>query len=298
LTLFKVGELAALTTAVSWTFTALFFTAAAQRIGSLPVNWLRLVLACGYFVVHGALLRGHPLPTDAPAHVWLWLSLSGFVGFTFGDLCLFRAYLLIGPRLASLFMCLVPPLAALLGWAALGETLSAGELAAMAVVVAAVALVVSEPRSADSPHPQDSRLTGCVLAFGGALGQALGLILSKHGMQGYDAFAATQVRVFAGLLGFTLILSVAKHWGRVRTALRDARALTFTALGAFFGPFVGVGLSLVAVQHTQAGVAATLMALTPVLLVPTVFALYGERVTPRAVVGTAVAFAGVALLLL
>ncbi|HSN55647.1 MAG TPA: DMT family transporter, partial [Candidatus Sulfomarinibacteraceae bacterium] len=79
------GELAALATACCWTVTGLAFQAAGRRVGSLPVNLIRLVMAV--FLLGGFTwaTRGMPLPMDAPRHAWLWLSLSGLVGFTIGD---------------------------------------------------------------------------------------------------------------------------------------------------------------------------------------------------------------------
>ena len=129
------GELAALGTAVCWTITALCFEAAGRRVGSLTVNLLRLVLAIGLLAAAGWVFRGLPLPTDATPRAWLWLTVSGLVGFTFGDLCLFRAFVVLGSRLSTLMMSLAPPLAALIGWLVLGEVLSGRDLLGMTLTV-------------------------------------------------------------------------------------------------------------------------------------------------------------------
>jgi drug/metabolite transporter (DMT)-like permease len=291
-----VGELAALATAVSWTATALFFESASRRIGSLAVNLIRLVMALALFTLYGLLFRGAALPLDADERTWGVLSLSGLVGFTLGDLCLFRAYVLIGARLSSLAMSLAPPLVACLSFVALGERLSVGHLVGMGITLAGVAWVVTERvPGADEEHGR-RRLAGLALAFGGALGQAGGLVLSKSGMGSYDAFAATHIRVISGTLGFAVLFTLAGWWTRALKGLADRAAMARTAAGAFFGPFLGVGLSLVAVQRTQAAVAATIMALTPVLIVPVVRFTRREQVSPRALLGALVAFAGVVIL--
>ena len=131
------GQLAALGAAGLWACTALAIDQAARRIGSLTVNLIRLVVAFGFLCLAGWLSRGLPLPVDASRHAWTWLAVSGLVGFTFGDLCLYRAYLVIGPRLSSLMMSLVPPLTALIGWLVLGETLSGRALALAESLLAA-----------------------------------------------------------------------------------------------------------------------------------------------------------------
>jgi drug/metabolite transporter (DMT)-like permease len=69
-----------------------------------------------------------------------------------------------------------------------------------------------------------------------------------------------------------------------------------TLVGGVFGPFLGVSLSLVALQHTAAGVAATIMALTPVLILPVSARIRRERITWRAAGGAVMAVAGCALL--
>jgi len=297
--LHHVGELAALATAVCWTVTALVFEAAGRRVGSFPVNLIRLVFAVVLLGAWGAVTRGMPLPLDAGGRAWGWLAASGIVGLTLGDLCLFRALVLIGARLSLLIMALVPPLTALLGWLALGERIGPLDLAGMALTVGGVVYVVAERRPADAtPAGARDRRLGVLLATGGAFGQAAGLILSKVGMGDYDAFAATQIRVLAGLAGFALIALVGGRMPRVGAALRDGRAVAIIAVGAVFGPFLGIGLSLLAVQRTEAGVAATIMAIVPVLIIAPSAILFHERVSARAVVGACVAFAGIALLFL
>jgi drug/metabolite transporter (DMT)-like permease len=305
-----LGHLAALGTAVCWAFSALAFTASGRRIGVLPLNLIRLVMAFGFLSLAAWALRGLPLPVDASPRAWGWLGLSGLIGFVFGDLCLFRAYVLIGPRISSLMMSLAPLLTALIGWLVLGETLTGRDALAMVLIVSGIGMAVLErsPTPTPAPAPELAAVTaapgarpsaaGLALGFCGALGQAGGLVLSKLGLGGYDAVAATQVRVVAAVAGYALLLLVLRRWRRVGEALRDRPALGFAAVGAFFGPFLGVSLSLFAVRHVVAGVAASIMAMQPVLVIPLVMLLHGERVRIGGVAGTLVAVAGVALLFL
>jgi drug/metabolite transporter (DMT)-like permease len=296
------GQLAALGTATFWAFAALSFDAAARRIGALSLSLIRLVIAFGFLCLAAWAMRGLPLPLDASPRAWGWLAASGLIGFTFGDFCLFRAYVMIGPRLSLLMMALAPPLTAIIGWLLLGETLGGRDLLGMALTVSGIAWAVLErsPRSAaetSSAAPRPS-LAGLAMGFGGALGQAGGLVLSKVGMGSYDAVAATQVRVLAGILGYTLLFLPFRWWPRVGEALRDRRALGFATVGAFFGPFLGVSLSLYAVRLIAAGVAASIMALTPVIVIPLMVLVRRERVGFGGIAGALVAVAGVALLFL
>jgi drug/metabolite transporter (DMT)-like permease len=299
----SLGHLAALGTAVCWAFSALAFAAAGRRIGILALNLIRLAIALLLLSAAAWALRGAPLPLDASPHAWEWLGISGLVGFVFGDLCLFQAYRLIGPRLSSLLLSLAPPLTALIGWLALGETLTGRDALGMALTVSGIAWAVgerhpaAEPGAAQVAAPAVRRpLAGVLLGLGGALGQAGGLVLSKLGMGEYDPVAATQVRAVAGIAGYLLLLLVCRRWASVGAALRDRPALGFASAGAFFGPFLGVSLSLYAVRHTVAGVAASIMALQPVLVIPLVVVLHRERVGIGGIAGALVAVAGVALL--
>ncbi len=291
-----LGESAALGTACCWAITALAFESAGKRVGSLPVNLIRLLVASILLVPVVWVRHGSPLPLDAPRHAWTWLGLSGLVGFTLGDLCLFRAFVLIGARLSMLMMALAPPLAALLGFVALGETLAAKDWVGMTMTLTGVAWVIVERApAADRPSGRPSWV-GVLLGLGGATGQAVGLILSKHGMADYDAFAANQIRVLAAIAGFAVIFTASGMWPRVGRAVRHGHAMTRITIGAVFGPFLGVSLSLVAVQHTAAGIAATIMSITPVVILPVSRWGLGERVTRRAVLGAILAVAGTAVL--
>ncbi len=289
------GQIAALITAACWTVTAMSFESAGRRIGSMVVNLLRLVLALVFLSAFGYVMRGRAFPTDAGAHAWIWLSLSGLIGFVIGDLALFRAFVVIGARISMLLMSFVPMLTAILGYLIMGERLSISDVAGMALTTSGVMLVVSQRQARGNEKPKRLPVKGIALGLCGALGQAGGLVLSKYGMGDYDAFAATQIRVIAGSIGFIVIFTVIGWWPNVISAFKDRGGITRMSLGAFFGPFLGVSFSLLAVQNTQAGVAATIMSITPILMIAPAAAIFKERITPRAVVGAVIAVAGVAL---
>ncbi|HEY8374879.1 MAG TPA: DMT family transporter [Nannocystis sp.] len=292
-----LGELAALGTAVCWSVSSLAFTRAGRRIGTLPLNVIRLALALLCSAVACGLLYGRPLPTDAGREQWLWLGLSGAVGYFLGDLCQFRAFVEIGPRRTLLLMALSPPLAAVIGFVALGERLGPLALAGMATTLAGVSWVLSErtpPQGA--PEPGRRRLVGVLLGLGGALGQAGGLVLAKRGLMGYPALAGAQVRMIAGLVCFLVLTAAVSAGPRLRAAARDRTGLGLAALGAILGPFAGVALALFAVQHTSAGIAASLMSTSPVFIIPLAAVVEGERAGLRGALGAILAALGVALL--
>ena len=298
------GEFAALLTALFWTVTAITFEAASHKIGSMVVNILRLIIGFIFLSIFVFFYRGYLFPTDAGWHNWLWLSLSGLIGFTFGDLCLFQSFVLIGARVSMLIMALAPPMTAFFAWIILGEKLSMQSWIGMAVTMNGIALVVLK-RSGEGgkngllnlfkfSYP----LWGLLLAFGGAIGQAAGLVLSKVGMQGYDTFASTQIRILAGTAGFALIYSFLGKWKDVFMGLTKTRPMALLSLGAFFGPFLGVSFSLLAIKYADTGIASTIMAIVPVLIIPPSMILYKEKITIKEILGALLAVGGVAIFFL
>lgn len=299
-----IGELAALLTAVFWTITSMSFESAGKKVGSLSVNLIRLVIA---FLIYSALnfvRRGLFLPFDAGAERWAWLALSGLVGFVFGDLFLFQSYIIIGARVAMLIMALAPPITALVGWIVLGEVLSPMNWVGMLITLLGISIVILKRERPDGDSEKKLKITtsysfkGILFAFGGAIGQGVGLVLSKKGMGDYDAFAASHIRVIAGMIGFALIILFTSNYGKVGKALRHITAMKRIGVGSFFGPFLGVSFSLIAIQHTQAGIAATLMAIVPVLIIPPAILFFHEKVNWKEILGALITVGGVAIFFL
>lgn len=307
------GEFASLMAAFCWTATALAFESAGKKIGSLSVNLIRLFMAIFMLGIFTWITRGLFFPVDASWHQWKWLIISGLIGFSLGDLFLFEAYVRIGARISSLIMSFVPPITGIIGWLIMDERLSDQNILGMAITLTGIILVISQ-RKNRNPNPSriveeppkkkrinmtfSYHVVGILMAFGGAVGQATGLVLSKFGMQDYNAFAATQIRVFAGTVGFMILFFLLRRWKRVITALRNGRAMKRVTIGAFFGPFLGVAFSLLAVQNTLTGIASTLMALVPVLIIPPAVLYFKEKVNFLEILGAFIAFAGVALFFL
>ncbi len=292
----RTGELAALATAVCWAASALWFEVAGRRIGSLAVNLIRLGPALVFLVAWGWITRGKPWPSDASAEAWFYLGVSGWVGFVIGDVCLFRAFLVLGTRLSTLVMALWPALAAIMSWFVFGEALAGWDVLGMTLTIGGIAMAVTDRTPPTDDQGEHNLRRGLGLALIGALGQAGGLVLSKLGMGEYDAFAATQIRIIAAIVGFVVLFSVIGWWRKTLDGLKDARGLIYTGLGAVFGPFLGVSLSLYAVKHTEMGVGASIMATTPVIIIPMVVLLRHERVGALSVLGTLIAVGGVAVL--
>jgi len=291
-----LGELAALLTAICWAVTASAFEDAGKKIGSMNVNLLRLFPGLLLLSLFTLITRGYFLPFDASAETWFWMLLSGLVGFVIGDLLLFEAFILIGARISMLIYASVPPLSGLLAYLFLGESMTHIQILGMFITLSGISLVILDKKGEGGRFRFRHPLLGILLAFGGAIGQAAGYVIGKHGMGDFDPFAANQIRLIAAIGGFSLIFTLKGKWKDMGRALKEPAKLKSTLTGAVFGPFIGVSLSLYAVQRINPGVASTLMSVTPVLLILHGLIFNKDKIDVKEILGAVITFAGLILL--
>ena len=307
-----LGEIISLAVAVSWTVTALFAEVASKRIGSLQFNVVRMFLSIVMLGLTLWCFTGSPVPLYANGDAWLWLSLSGFVGYLLGDYCLFNSYILIGSRFGQLFMTLAPIAAAFSAWAILGERMSFQAVVGMLVTISGIGLSVLNKGGGKHRLSLKLPLKGVLFGIGAGIGQGVGLVLSKVGMNHYVQsipageeivadlmpFASTMIRAITGFVGFFLVMIFQKKLSTMSVALRNRKGMNAALWATFAGPFIGVSLSLMAVQYTEAGIASTLMALTPIFILwPSSF-FFGQKVTAKEIAGAVISVVGVSLFFL
>jgi len=295
-----LGEIAAIITSICWSISSITFTFASHKVGAAGVNRLRLAFAIVWTLLMHLALTGQVLPTQAGLDRWLWLGLSGIVGLVLGDLFLFQAYLNIGPRISTLIMSLAPVISAILAWIFLHEVLRLTQIIGILVTLAGVAIVILERvHGKTTPVDQKRYLVGVLSAVGGATGQALGLILAKEGLSGdFPSISGLAIRMFVSTL---VLWAITLFAGQVKTTLQGMRSRSTLGLmlgGSLVGPFIGVWLSIVSIQLAPVGVASTLMALSPIFLIPAGVWIFHEHVSLRAIIGTVVSVCGIVILFL
>ena len=296
-----MGEIAALATAFCWAFSSIFFTSTSKEAGAIPVNRIRLVFAVLLLLVFHTLITGHPLPLDAEPFRWIWLGLSGIVGLVLGDTLLFQAYYLIGNRLGTLIMSGVPVISSLAAWLLLGEKLNLLSIAGIALCTAGIVVVVMErtPGTGNATHHEKRQyILGVLCAIGGAVGQAGGLVLAKKGLaDNFPSISGVVIRMLTAMIFMwviTLFMGQVKQ--TLQKALNNSKLIMKIASGTVIGPFLGVWLSQIAVQQSYVGIASTLMAMTPIVILPISRFYYKEKISLRAVIGTVIALIGVAII--
>lgn len=310
------GELISLSVAISWTICALFAEVASKRMGSLPLNVIRMALSLLMLIAVMWISTGHPYPYGADGATWKWLLISGLIGYVLGDFCLFNCYILIGSRYGQLLMTLAPAAAAISGRFILGQSLPAVKIIGMLVTMAGIATsLYRKPENGNSM--EDGKLPVKGIIFGAIAGicQGIGLVFSAKGLTCYEAsllrsgidpdtmrntipFASTAIRAVMGLTGFTLWTLLSGHGADLRKAACDRRGMLFALGATITGPFIGVSLSLMATLYTEAGIAQTIMALTPILIILPTWLIFKQKVTVKEIIGALIAVAGVSLFFL
>ncbi|MCL5428221.1 MAG: DMT family transporter [Chloroflexi bacterium] len=295
------GELAALATSVFFSIAPTFFALGSRLVGSAVVNLSRLLLATLILMAAHFFVFGGILPWLATPDQWFWFSLSGIIGLTLGDAALFQAFVQIGPRLTMLVFSLSPILTAVAGWAWFNETLTAAQILGISITLAGVLWVVAEEQNGGKTIDRRYYLIGLFFALLGAMGQAGGLVTAKLGLAGdFPVLSGQVIRLGVGTLVMWLFTLVRGKGREMVTKLREQPlAARYILVGTVAGPVFGIGFSLAAVKYTaDIGVASTLQSLPPIFLLPIGYFFFKEKVTPRAILGTVVALAGVAILFL
>lgn len=294
-----LGEIAAIITSFTFAINSALFTLAGREVGSVVVNRLRLVIASLLLMAAQWIFLGTPWPVGVELDRWIWLGLSGIVGLVLGDAFLFQAFVLVGPRISMLMMSLAPILAAFIAWIFLGEALTLWQIMGIILTLIGVMWVVLEKNNKQGPQ-KENYLRGVLFGLGGATGQALGLVLAKNGLGGsFSPISGNFIRMFTAMIVIWLVTIIQKEF---RTTIQQAidfpSAMGKILGGAFIGPFLGVSLSLFALQHTSVGVASTLMALPPIFILPVEYFYFRERLGWGSIAGTVIAMLGVAVLFL
>ena len=294
----RIGEITALIAAFCWTITGLSFESAGKKVGSLAVNFITLVFGFIFISTYTYFARGHLFPVDATIQNWTFLSLSGIVGFFLGDFFLFRAYVELGTRISLLIMASSPPLTAILGYLFLKEAISPLGIIGMIITILGISIVILSGDKSDGKIKFNHSIKGIGYAFLGAIGQSLGTIFSKFGMNGYNPFAATQIRIIAGFISFFILFIYLNKWGDLKEAFKNKKAIWLIALGSVFGSFLGVSMQLTSLQYTTAGITATITSITPVIIIPFSIILFKEKITPKEILGAVLSVVGVGVLFL
>jgi drug/metabolite transporter (DMT)-like permease len=291
------GEIAAVATAVCWACAAAFFVSAGRRMGSMQLNRLRLVVAALCLTATLWIVRGAPWPHDATQSQLFFLAASGIAGFAIGDSFYFRALVILGAGRTALLLALAPIFTLLFARFWIGETVGPRALLGIAMTLGGLMLVLHARGDGAPHHPEGSPRVGVACGILAAVAAAAGYVLSTIALRtGIDALSATLIRVVAALAALWLAVLPRNGFASARTALADRFAGRMMVAGAICGPFLGVTLSLYALQHTQAAIATSIFACSPLFAIVLGARFHREPLTPRIAAGALLTVAGVVML--
>lgn len=305
-----MGIVFALITTLCWSFGIFPFTEAARRFGSAALNQYRLLLAWIFISIIACIVYGISpltLATSPTAHNYLYLGLSGIIGFSIGDFFTFQSYKLLGPKLSSLYTTIAPCSALIFGTFFLGENINAIGVIGIAITIGGVIwLTLSKKDTAEAQRKGfDRNITGIVSGIIGALCQGCGLVLSKLGFeitteaQQIPTLQAVWIRLLFAFITATLFALVAKTFVASTRAVfsNQNQGLKYMFAGTMLGPVCGVSCSLLAVTHLKAAEAQTIFALLPVFVLPLNYIFYREKITWPSALACITAVSGVFVLI-
>jgi len=275
-------------------------TIVGRRIGAYNMIVARVPLLLGCVALI-ALISG--VSTHTPAPALFFLSISAFMGIVVCDPLLYHACVIIGPRLGVLIQSLSSCLTAIAGYCFLGENVGFLGTAGILTATAGVAFVMMEGgvrASSDLAFLSPAqKAKGFAAACAAAIGLAASFFFLKMGLRaGISPIWGGFLRIaIGGAMIWCAALARRRLCGTLRAVWTNwpVMKLLLCACGV---STIGNILSPVAMQYTETGIAATLIGLQPIAIIPIAALLDRTRPSLRALTGTVVAFAGTAMIFL
>lgn len=298
------GEAACLAAALCWAVAVMLFRGPIAEHGARAVNLAKNSLAAVLLGITVLLFGQVPELLATPPDVLVVIAASALLGLSVGDTALFAAVRRLGAHRALLLMTLVPLFAALMARVFQHERLLPSQMLGGAIVLLGVAAVVAPDRRdragveglEDTKGARGLDLAGLGLGVLGAAGQAAGLVLAKSALATMPILGASFVRMTIGAAGLALMLAAGRRLEKSWHALRRRRALVAIVPPALLGTYVAFLLMMAGVAWAPAAVAAVLLGTSPVFSLFLEARAQGRRVSARHFFGTALAVAGVAVL--
>ncbi|MCD2493471.1 DMT family transporter [Lacrimispora sp. NSJ-141] len=296
-----IGELCALGVALSDAVTCTCFNAAGKKINIFTVNFLKTMTALICVAVIRLMMYGTVSLAGVSPRAWLYLSLSGLIGFVFGDFFYFSSFLYLPYRISMMIFYSSPIVTSLAAWELYGQILQPVDWAGILLITMGLCIVLlARRRQAEGAGQRKQTALGVAFAVLGMLGQAGGVLLSSQGLRLIEtaggSLAASQVRIIAGIGGFFVVMLVGKRRAAAGQALKYPKELGLVMIGGICGCAVGTTLTLHSLNYIPAGISSAITSVSPVMiLIFTVFVLR-EKIRAAEVIGAIVCISGIVAL--
>ena len=265
----ELAHLLALGAALSWTVAGILGHAPVLVLGSLHFNRIRMIVA-SIWLVPMVLVSGAQFEIDS-AHI-MPILLSSFVGVVLGDYFLFVAMARLGPRLTGILFAANAPIAAVLGWLILSESLGWEVIAALILGFIGIVLAILFGKRRHNVHIWEQIKQPLWIGVGAgllaALGQASGVLILRPVMaDGASPWMASLLRVLFAALCLWLIYPFDKK-ARAMPVLPPKNLAIYIIGNGFFGLSFGVALMLKALETGPVAEVSLLASISPVLVLP------------------------------
>ena len=289
----SIGFAGALGAALLWAFTLTQFQGVVRNHGAFPCNFFKSVAATAMFwLTLLALTLFSPWTRSPITSDIILLMVSGIAGMAFGDLALFIAIRHVGARQATILHSTSPIFLVGMTFLALDESLSTLELLGISLIVGGV-LEVTRLQGRVVEVTKEATWRGVGWGLAAALGQAAGILLARDALQRCDFMSGATWRLTGAVIGQIVVLLVMGQFGRAIHVMTSAELWRCMILPTFLGTYCGIICMMLGITYAKAAVVGSLMALTPVFLVPFSVLLLGERFDTRILLGTIIAVVGV-----
>ncbi|MBU2574510.1 MAG: DMT family transporter [Elusimicrobia bacterium] len=286
-----LGSTAALLSAAAWALSSILFRRLGEKASPSGMNLGKCILGS---VALGAIILIIGMK-PVPVRDFIFLGLSGLLGIALGDTLFFTALMSLGPRLALLLGALGPVFTVILAVIFLGERPSLLAWTGIVTTIAGVNWVIWEsvPKEAEG---RSHKLTGIKYGVLSIFCNAAGIILAKVGVSSVSALDGTFIRFLWGMAG---LLIAGAFSGKLKGWLApfgDRKTIKLLLSAVFVAIFGGFWLFLFALKHIDVSIAVILNETAPLFVLPLAYFMLKEKISPRSVIGAAIAVSGVVLL--
>ncbi|WP_320127550.1 DMT family transporter [uncultured Sphaerochaeta sp.] len=294
------GQLLALLTAGCWAQNSVAYRYLGERVGSDAVAHIRMWIALPAIMLLTYLTEGSCFPMGLSGQTYLFLFLSGVIGYFLTDLLLFQAYVWLGARESLIIMMLSPVATAVLSYFLFDETLIAMQIMGILLTISGVIfMVISEMRHRLKDLSGKNRAKGLAMAIVASILQAISLILAKYALETTGPVSTNLLRNMGGLFAFFLYDFLIKRNAKSQfKAFRDPKRFGLLFLAAIVGPVLGMTLQMKAFTLAPVGIVTTLVQISPILLLPVDKFIFHKKLTTSSIIGTFVSIGGIAILFL
>ena len=283
--------------ALCWAVASLISADVTRKIGGLAFNRLRLFFVSLMLISYTFYLDTWSTINNDFLFVIL---LSGIIGIFLGDTLLFIALQKIGPRRNNILFSLAAPFSVILNIIFLNEIMSLVNLIGCIIVFFGVVIAIAYGNSRDKNHRwelvEGNLYLGVIFGIGAALCQAIGLVMMKPILNmGADPIASASLRTLISciFLAFTFFLNYEIF--NTKTSL-NLKIIGQSILSGFLGMALGMSLLLIALQHADAGIVATLSSTSPIMILFLIWVVTKKIPTTGAWIGTVLAIIGSVLI--